>query len=484
MTALSVMQLRPHLKSFSLEIEKELHSLWDVLATFKQVKEGKFNAEEVVHFQYRLVQVLHKVSQYYNLLSNTRKAVRKHQKKLGAKEYYKQNTELNSLIEFVNLLLVISRSLGDAFAFTFYSLDREYLNKHLAREPESLVLPAGVGGQGEIEFVKNFKMIDGNLVLYHGITNILRIGDFSLFNLHEKKVTAVGELKSGRPDEKSLNLNLTIIGPKQRLKQFGDRQDIGDAKKQSSPFTFPNEERYAKQVKAMKDSFNYLDKPNFPDEHLDNKLFSKPKNIVLEELSAEPMDKAVVFSQVDRGFSIARWVYTGESIFDRWENAEDIQSKIDADDVQTNYIKILNSKIDNEVIYGQLHFGEKFRIQQAIGSKPIFWNDINIDVLKKIYFGEVVFMTMYNVGYLMDEMKQRGYVLEYDETLKETCFIKRSPEINYVVSGLIYFSDMVTKYLQDESAVIQSIERVAEATINLAKDGKKTSKVSLNIIMQ
>jgi hypothetical protein len=64
------------------------------------------------------------------------------------------------------------------------------------------------------------------------------------------------------------------------------------------------------------------------------------------------------------------------------------------------------------------------------------------------------------------------------------CFINRSGEIPIVVSGLKYFSDMVTRYLQDESAVIQSIERVAEVTKSMPKDGNKNSKVSMNIIMQ
>ncbi|MBK6833531.1 MAG: hypothetical protein IPG89_04350 [Bacteroidetes bacterium] len=485
MKALSVMELRPHLKTFSLNLEKELHSLWDILAKIKTKKINEVSPEEMMNFQYRLVKVLNEFSRYYDILSNTRKSLEKHKKKIGFKEFLKQKKEVNELISFVNFQLVVCRSLGDAFVYTFYALDREYLNKHLEQQPQSLILPKGIGGLGEMEFVKNFKIIDGHLVLYHGITNILRIGDFTLFNIKTAKVAAVGELKSGKPDESSLNLNLTVIGPKSREMKFTKKDKTGEAEQQTTTFNFPNKERYEKQVKAMSDSFDYLTNknPETPISEKDAKLFSKPKWDIMAELAAEPVDKIIAYHQVDRGLILSRFAYKGETMFDRFMNYTDTMAQHDKDELTEWFMKIFNREIDFSVAFGQVHFSPELRIQQAVGSKPLFWNSIKIDVLKKIYFGEIIFFTMYNVGYLFDEMKQRGYTLEDSVKHKMKGFTKKDTDMHYFVGGIPYYVDMITRYLQDESSVIQSIERVAAAGYPTVIGTGVGLKVQVNIFM-
>lgn len=481
---MTVMEIRAHLKSFSLEIENELLSLWDILAKIKTHKANNFSPDEMVNFQYRLVKVLNDTSRYYDTLSNTRKALERHKKKIGFKEFLKQKNEVKQLTDFINFQLVVIRSLGDAFVFTFYSLDREYLNKHLMQPPQSLILPKGIGGLGEMEFVKNFKVLEDNLILYHGITNILRIGDFTLFNLKTGKVTAVGELKSHKPDEKTLNMNLTIIGPKSREMKPKMSDKTGDAERQSKPFNFPNKERYEKQVKTMSDSFDYLSKNGKNQLPVDQaKLFSKPKWEIMADLASEPVEKVIAYNQVNRGLILSRFAYKGETMFDRFMNYNDTIGQSDKEELTEHFIKIFNPNVEFSVAFGQVHFSPELKVQQAIGSKPIFWHPINLDVLKKIYFGEIIFFTMYNVGYLMDEMKKRGYSYEYNKKHKQIGFNKNESDVNYFVSGIPYFVDMITRYLQDESTVIESIEKVSESIYENAKGTGKPHKVEINVIM-
>ena len=66
-------------------------------------------------------------------------------------------------------------------------------NDHIAAP----LAPTGiVGERGELEFVKNIKHLEGNLTLFHGITNMLRHGDFSFVDLQRLRITEIGELKA------------------------------------------------------------------------------------------------------------------------------------------------------------------------------------------------------------------------------------------------------------------------------------------------
>jgi hypothetical protein len=480
---MTVMEIRPHLKEFSFEVEKELLSIWDTLEKIKTKRPNEFEPDEMINFQYRLIKVLNDVSRYYDTLSNTRKALEKHKKKIGFKEFLKQKKEVSQLIDFINFLLVVIRSLGDAYVFLFYSLDREYLNTHLTQPSQSLILPRGIGGIGEMEFVKNFKILDGNIVLFHGITNILRIGDFTLFSMKTAKVTAVGELKSGKPDKSTLNLNLTIIGPKQRVKQFEKKQNTEEAEKQDSPFNLPNKERYEKQIKAMADSFDYLNKKPSTIPKENTRLFSKPKWDIMAELSLVPVEKKIALYQVDRGLILGRYSYKGDTMFDRFMNYSYHINDDEKNEVTEYAMKMFSPGIDFTLAFGQVHFSEKLRIQSALGSKPTFWNPIKMDVLKKIYFGESIYFTMYNVGYLIDEMKKKGYNYGYSESHKLTGFKRKEPEMHYFVSGVPYFVDMITHYLQDESVVIEAIEKVTASSYETAKGLGKSQKTEINVIM-
>ena len=69
---------------------------------------------------------------------------------------------------------------------------------------------------GEIQFIRHVPVVAGHLVLYHGITTFLRVGDVSLISLDgTRRVAAIGELKT-RPDheDEMLNISLLLHGPR------------------------------------------------------------------------------------------------------------------------------------------------------------------------------------------------------------------------------------------------------------------------------
>lgn len=470
------------IKHFGEEVEVELSVIWDILAKFKTISTGGNTAlipDELVNFQFRLTQILHKVTQKYYRLTYVRKGLEKQKKKIGYKEFVEQRKNIQNLLDFLSHLLVIGKSLGDAFVFIFYSLDREYLNQHLQSVPQALTLPRGIGGVGEMEFIKNVKMIQGQLLIYHGITNILRIGDVTLFDIQKNRVSAVGELKSGILDESTLTINLTIIGHKSREVPYDIT--IDKAINSDKEFNFIDIERYEKQVKTMADSFKYLD--NSTINNVPKNFFSLPKFEVIKELVNYPKDKAFAYKQTDKSLILGRHALKGSTLFERFMGFDD-KLDLDVPELTNLLTSILTPGFENSIVFGQIHFSRKMRIQPIVGSKPFFWNSVDISVLKKIYFSEVLIFSLYNIGHLLNAMKDLGYTWEYNEQHKMNGFSKKTPEMNYFISQVPFFVSMITDYLQDESVVVDTINSTATSLLEEALKGGKTRKAIMNIILR
>lgn len=79
------------------------------------------------------------------------------------------------------------------------------------------------------------------MTLYHGITNILRYGDYSFINLKKMRVTEIGELKTKKIDDSTGECTLTVLARNELdgkealikdvsgLKERKERQIIGIA---------------------------------------------------------------------------------------------------------------------------------------------------------------------------------------------------------------------------------------------------------------
>ena len=123
-----------HIILFGNEIENELNIIWETLVKFKNhKKEPDFKPEELINFQVNLTSTQYKVTQKYFQFSHKRKGLEKEKKKLGHKSFNEERDKLTKILKFLDHLLVIGKSFGDAFVYIFYSLDRNYLNQQLQR---------------------------------------------------------------------------------------------------------------------------------------------------------------------------------------------------------------------------------------------------------------------------------------------------------------------------------------------------------------
>lgn len=177
------------------EVEVELKRCWRTLAAMKDEPYDERYAYELIDFQSVLAPAIFRLNDSYVLLAQAKKLAVSRKRQVNA-EWFR--TRMRSIAKYqhaIKTVISIAKALGDSFAWIFYQRERELITRHLERERLDHT-PPGIGGRGELEFIKQVKHIDGQLVLFHGITTFLRLGDISLIDLGTRTVTALGELKT------------------------------------------------------------------------------------------------------------------------------------------------------------------------------------------------------------------------------------------------------------------------------------------------
>lgn len=107
-----------------------------------------------------------------------------------AQQHIKDMNEYSTTAKWIIFCL---RSIGDGIAWWFFDYDRPTL-RLLSEHDYIPVQKLGVGLLKEIEeYIKQIEQ--GNIVLINSITNFLRVGDLTLYNLEEKKYKLI-EVKS------------------------------------------------------------------------------------------------------------------------------------------------------------------------------------------------------------------------------------------------------------------------------------------------
>ena len=185
--------------------EKILYECFEMLLSLKHARDNL--GDIILTFQPKLAECLYNLMQFYHKLKSENKDLISQKSSYDAVDFSKAMAENASFQRIIKTTIEIGKSLGDAYAWFFFRDNKLELNKHFSHKSTGLYT-SGIGGLGELEFIKNTQNIDGLYVLYHGITSMLRIGDFSLYAL-DGGIVGVGELKT-KHEEDTLKVFATI----------------------------------------------------------------------------------------------------------------------------------------------------------------------------------------------------------------------------------------------------------------------------------
>lgn len=426
-------------------IEPKYLKFWQAIVAFKTAKYYDGFFDELVNFQYDLANCLFSIKEEFLKTTRDRKAFLKNSRNFSHIEVQTQKYDFDKCLHALKQLIYIGKSIGDAFVWFYYNHDRGMLNEHIKAQ-EQLLVPDKLGGFGELEFVKKVKMLNGYMVLYHGITNILRIGDVSLIDPKTFELAGLAEIKTKKKGKNEASISLHAFGYNSRGfgEKMGIKQDYILEHKESSTESDSHEERLKRQIEVMLTSLTQSDESQKSDRK--NILTDSYTRHLEEVISENKTPGQISYRKADEGLLFLVWrpatTKLPDSLFTKLES-----STIDKVDLAKAIMSITDATTrENSTIYGSIHYGSE-GVNIYPGAKPIFWLPINDEALKQIYFKEVQIITIFNPLFLVKEMAKDGFVLEYVEECKKNCFVKQVGEGKLIFENFSHFFPLISNHL-------------------------------------
>jgi len=452
-----------YIKEFIDGVEKQFDTVWDMLALLKESSKADIElSQTLINFQVELANILFKIEKEYQFNAKTHNQLKRSRKNYKFKEFKKLEIQCIEIKNCLNSMIYFGRSLGDAFVWIFYRHEAEMLEKHFATKTERL--PVTTGGWCEIQFIKMFPVIDGQIVIYHNITNILRLGDVSLWNGKTGKLSGIGEIKSKKLDNGTVEIQLEVLGHITTLVPLS-----AEIVNNSSTFSYVNKERHERQIKRISESFSYLEKPL---KNLTARVNYDSYGDKVEKLVKKTKEHLMI-DKIDRGFMLACYRMSQLTFAERL-TARDFKKEEIKNESFKEVNTIFTAPKHNYCIYRTIHYTQGMKVRILPGMRPLFWSDINIETLRQIYYGEIHLFSIYNPGFLLSDLDELGYNLSDDR--KTLTMVESNGKITRI-EGINLFLGMIHDHLHAESVVLRAILKSTEELKKYSADQPTRAKV-------
>jgi hypothetical protein len=432
--------------------QTDYEKCWAFLSSWKE-GQLKPSLDQILDFQPRLGDAIFRLGQMHEALAGERTSLISRKQHLSSKWFNRRMKVLSAYQNALTEAIKIGRVIGDSFAWIFYQGERNRLRKHFLREP-IFKIPSGLGGKGEIAFIKRFGVLNGHLLIYHGITSFLRIGDVSFWNPASNSITAIGELKAGAPTESGFGMRLYLIWP-----------DSSEAMwprptKRARPFDTPQpttkrEKQLEKQLKTMAASLNL---PQF------RQVIEVHHQTHLEEFRRmvdRLKKKSSVVEKAGDGLLLVGLTSSRErSLFGRLlpKRMMDLNRQLAGIEKHAfSIIDVSQAKTPNNTnsfFIGTLDLGA------FPGTAPMFWWPVPSEFVRKMIFHEVTVTAIYNPAHLIRKLRE----LEYEVRLKRTTMIvsKMVDGTCIVFGNMHHFLVYVQRHLLREESVIKIFQGILD----------------------
>lgn len=328
----------------------------------------------------------------------------------------------------------IGKSIGDTFAWIFYCDNNAELQKQCSHEQTGL-FTANIGGKGEIEFIKNNLMLYGCFLIYHGITNILRIGDFSLY-AQDHGIIATGELKS-EISENGLIVN-AFITSKFYLQDDENLQSI----KTIDGINVQNPQKFKRQLKAIEDVLSTR-KSDLKKDFQTNNLHH-----LLDEIKQK--SQPIVIDAQNK-IILSRYSCRCRKLSSLLLEKTSPNNSVSDDDL----IKATTNILVPKQKHNKLYFGE-ISSKVNYSDKPIMLWDINREMIHDIVFRKCAVVTIYNPVDFIEYFLNRGYKINMTDKTIEFQLHRENKVIT--LSNINFFLSLIVNSLMSPMDVISLIE--------------------------
>ena len=427
---------------------------WDILVSMKS---GIFSDDAILHmldFQTILATALFSLDKVYLAIA-VEKQVLVTKKPLLVESWFRQRMKkLSRYQEMLVEAIGIGKSLGDSFAWFFYQNARKYLQAH-AKHEILTHLPPGDGGLGELEFIRNFKHINGDLVIYHGTTTFLRLGDVSLINLKTMTVTAIGDIKTARKTASELEIQLYFVGQnKPNEDTFVQPNQPAPTSMQALPEKI--QQKLEKQMEKMAESFvlpKIIQSVEIEAKYHTDELNDLSKTLSKSTIAYRKAGDGLLLVGLKRRRSYSLYANLFGRLLSEWADyLSDLPKHVVllCDSGQSGQESNTNSITISHLVPHMM-----------IGAVPMFWWPVEIDMLRRIFFREVVVFSIYNPAHLARKLRSLGF--EVSLVAKgDLAAVKYMGDKEARIEGIRYFTESIRFFLLHEEFVVTTIAKMLD----------------------
>ncbi len=425
------------------EIKKTLRELALIMLNLK--RGANLEEYEFINFQTNLAECLYNAMSVYREISQKEREYIEMKESLDKEDFLEKMQKWKNQKLEIKEVISIGKSIGDSFAYIFYRDSIEELEKHY-KHPDNGLFVSGIGGRGEIEFIKENPTIDGYLVVYHSITNMLRIGDFSVCSL-DGKVIGTGEIKSEYINDKRVLASSVYMSSKVKLKI--------DAEEGEEIYGNSTKEKIQKQLKNQ-----------------DDLLLSDSGDIM--------KDKRKMNEQhflIDAACNNEKGIAYNEEI-----NTLIVAIKKEEYYASENFDDILGEKIDNIVKkmikdspYNNIRM-EQIGKEYKPYRQPIIWWNISDDIILDILFDKRAIFSVVNFATYYERLTEMGFQIEFKKN--EIVVGKKCGEYIAKLEGFEMIEDLITHELYTQEDIAEMVSYIVENSHNQS-DGDAIVRVSI-----
>lgn len=453
--------------------ERKFQRCWNVLESMKQFK---IDIIEFPHFQPVLAEAIYDLSIGYKKICKVRKELISKKTEYSLEWFANRQKLLAGQQNALNAAISIGKAMGDAFAWFFYQTNQELLLEH-AKHPLIKHMPTGIGGIGEREFIKNTRRVGPFMVLYHGTTSILRIGDITLIDLRKFKVAAIGELKTCQPESGKLEILLQFVGLNKNLEPF----------LQNKLFIHPSH----KTARRLPSSFQArLEKQinNITKTIVGNKERKGGVLIDTHERRHVPeFEKAIssaevnqfTYARLGRGLLCTIYRQRHRSLHSSLVSTNVVDFHAKADGLDQNVLSLMRKNSPhNRIIKSPFLYSRDGDASFLPGTIPVFWWPISLEILKELIFQDCIVINIYNPAHLLHDLEAK----EYKITIERNRKLRLSKKIgkgNMEIQGLPYFLRLIHRDMFEEGQILEMIESLEDTVKN--KQGHGSMKIDISI---
>lgn len=447
---------------------------WLTLAALKSGKLADHSGISLLQFQPTLATALAELSSKYRKLSRERDDRVGSKSRLSASWFARRMRFISAQQEIISRAVYVGKSIGDAFAWFFYQNDGAYLYEHL-KEPEQLLIPSGVGGYAELETVRKIPVANGHFVLYHGITSILRLGDFSLIRLDKLKVVTVGEIKAGKPSDGRLTITMLYPCDPTTGKTIAKQAETVQQRRavRTDGLSASARDRLGRQMRRMASAHSTLSSER------DKRLNYEMRDRISEfESFLDGITPAgPTFRQLGRSLLLIGVCIPRRQLYDRLKGGTNSDWKTKLASVARHAEALVaRERSDNALYIASWFFREDGKISHRPGMTHPIWWPMSASAMKRVVLQDVLVLTVFNPAHLFGALEDAGFEVTANFPKGFTAE-KKIEKGSMSLGGISHYFEMIQHYFFSEDDVAGMLQQVEQQIPSMPSKG--TGKIEM-----